>query len=217
MNGGAALPAKPVAITFDDGYEDNYLEALPIMEKYGMRATVFVIVANVGQPGYLSWDELRDMQTRGMGIGSHTLSHTALPEVTITERQREVIDSKAILEQELGRPVDFLSYPYGKFDQATIGVLRQANYRGACSGVPGLNRPGDEDYSLRRVNILRGKLGFWEFRARLLRANIYAKLGNMKTTAAQAVVFISFHTISHGRKREDRIGVRRRCGGCRRR
>jgi peptidoglycan/xylan/chitin deacetylase (PgdA/CDA1 family) len=177
MNGGASLPAKPIAVTFDDGYEDNYLEALPIMEKHGMKASVFVIVANVGQPGYLSWDEIRDMQARGMGIGSHTLSHTALPEVTIAERQREIIDSKVILEQELGQTVEFLSYPYGKFDPATIAILRQGNYRGACSGITGLNRPGGDSYSLKRINILRGKLGFWNFRARLLRASIYAKLG----------------------------------------
>ncbi len=72
--GEKALPAKPVIITFDDGYEDNYLTALPIMEKYGMRGTVFVIASLVGQPEYLNWDEIRDLRDHRTEIGSHTLT-----------------------------------------------------------------------------------------------------------------------------------------------
>lgn len=76
--GKMELPAKPVILTFDDGYEDNYTEMLPILEEYGMKATVYVITNQIGQPGYLTWDQLRAMQVRGIEIGSHTANHDPL-------------------------------------------------------------------------------------------------------------------------------------------
>lgn len=174
---GRKLPGKPVVITFDDGYEDNLLTALPIMEKYGMRATVFVIPGAVGQPGYLSWEQIRTLHSRGTEIGSHTLSHVALTEITQTEKEREAAESKAVIERETGGRVEFLAYPYGKFDPVMFEVLQKSGYVGACSGIAGRNRPGDNLYSLKRVNIPRPRLGLWEFRLRLLRADIYSKLG----------------------------------------
>ena len=66
--GKMELPAKPIILTFDDGYEDNYTEMLPILEEYGMKATVYVITNQIGQPGYLTWDQLRAMQVRGIAI-----------------------------------------------------------------------------------------------------------------------------------------------------
>ncbi len=175
--GKAALPARPVIITFDDGYEDNYSSALPIMEKYGMKATVFVIAGSVGQPGYLSWQQIQDMHNRHTEIGSHTMTHVALNELTPPDLIREVVESKTLLEENLHVPVDFLAYPYGQFNTAVKETLRQAGYRGACSGIAGLNLWGGDPYALKRVNIPRPRYGLWEFRLRLLRASVYSKLG----------------------------------------
>jgi len=177
MAGGKTLPAKPVVITFDDGYADNFTAALPILEKHGMKATVFIITDFVGQEGYMTWEQVRALQARGMEIGSHTLAHRALTSLPPAERQRDVRASKEALEWRLGRPAAFLSYPFGEYDAAMFAILQQAGYRGACTTAPGLNKPGDNLYALKRINIHRSRLGMWEFRLRLLRANVYGKLG----------------------------------------
>lgn len=177
-SGERKLPDKPVIITFDDGYDNNYLQALPIMEKYGMRGTVFVISGYVEvYPGYLSWPQIRAMLQRGTEIGSHTASHVQLDQISPEERRREITESKSVLEQQLGVPVKFLAYPFGGYDQVTEDLLRKAGYTGACSGEPGLNTGTDHAYALKRINMPRPKWGLWEFRLRLLRADIYSKLG----------------------------------------
>jgi peptidoglycan/xylan/chitin deacetylase (PgdA/CDA1 family) len=170
--GKVSLPAKPVVITFDDGYADNVLTALPILEKHSMGATVFVIAGQVGQPGYMTWRQLQAMQVRGIEIGSHTFSHVALSEISQAEQLQEVVAAKDLLERKLGVPVSFLAFPYGKFNVDTFAVLKEAGYRGACSGIAGLNAPGGNPYSLRRVSIPRPRHGLWEFRLRLLRAEL---------------------------------------------
>ncbi|WP_084574220.1 polysaccharide deacetylase family protein [Sporomusa malonica] len=175
-NGVQPLPPNPVIITFDDGYADNCLTALPIMEKYGMKATVFVIAGQVGQPEYLTWDQIRFMQAKGIEIGSHTYSHIALSDLDQPKLMDELTRSKQVIETNLGKPVDFLAYPFGQYNANTITGVKQAGYVGACTGLPGLGTTKDDAYQLKRVNIPRPKYGLWEFRLRLLRAQIYAML-----------------------------------------
>ena len=76
--GKGNLPEKPVIVTFDDGYEDNYTQALPLLEERGMKGEVYVVTNFIGKKGYLTWDELRDMQQRGIEIGCHTADHLPL-------------------------------------------------------------------------------------------------------------------------------------------
>lgn len=174
--GAEGLPDRPVIITFDDGYEDNYLTALPIMEKYKLKATVFVIASQVGQADYMSWEQLQAMQLHGMEIGSHTYTHAPLNELAPVQQWDELVRSKQLLEARLGQPVQFLAYPFGQYDQATLAALPQAGYTGACTGRPGLGTTGGDAYQLCRVNIPRPQYGLWEFRLRLLRAQLYGKL-----------------------------------------
>lgn len=175
--GGPPLPAKPVIITFDDGYEDNLTVALPIMKKYGLKGTVFVITSTVGQPGYLTWEQIRALRQQQIEIGSHTVNHVALRELSPNERLPELRDSKLALEKQLGSPVEFLAYPFGSYDKELFALLKQLEYRGACTGLPGLNSGVDSPYALRRINVPQPKYGLWEFRLRLLRAQLYSKLG----------------------------------------
>jgi len=179
--GKTVLPPRPVVITFDDGYNDNYLLALPIMEKHGMKGTVFVVAGQVGQGQYLSWDQIHALQERGTEIGSHTMNHVALSGSDKAGQFREVAESKQLLEQELGLPVVFLAYPYGKFTAETVAVLQAAGYRGACAGTAGLNAPGSDLYRLHRVNVPKPRFGLWEFRIRLLRAEIYFAFETIKS------------------------------------
>jgi len=174
--GRFTLPDKPIIITFDDGYEDNLLTALPIMEKYKMRCTVFIVAGLVGTPEYLSWQQIADLQAGHTEIGSHTMSHIALGDSSPDQQRREVATSKAMLEEHVGS-VKFFAYPYGQFTPMTQQILREAGYLGACSGIAGLNSKGVDVYALKRVNVPHPKYGLEEFRLRLLRANVYSKLG----------------------------------------
>lgn len=176
LNGKIQLPAKPIVITFDDGYIDNYTDALPVMERYGMKGTVFMIAGQVGEPGFLTWQQLRDMQNRNVEIGSHTVNHIALSEAASEQRETELVQAKAILEQQLGSKVEFLAYPFGQYDKEIFSVLEHSGYRGACTGKAGLNLENTNPYSLKRINMPKPKLGLFEFRVRLLRAELYGKL-----------------------------------------
>lgn len=177
--GSFKLPPKPVIITFDDGYEDNYVTALPIMEKYKMKATVFVIAGQVGQNEYMTWQQLKAAQVRGLEIGSHTYSHAALTDISPVEQLNELVRSKQLLEAKLGLPVSYLAYPFGQYNKETIAALKQAGYTAACTGNPGLGTTRADVYQLNRVNIPRPKYGLWEFRVRLLRAQLYGKLASI--------------------------------------
>lgn len=176
--GQGVLPAKPVVITFDDGYDNNYTEALPLLERHGMKGTVFVVSGYVEQyPGYLSWPQILEMQRRGMEIGSHTANHVQLDTLSPDEQRKEITESKAVLEQHIGRPVEFLAYPFGGYTAETEKLLKEVGYAGACTGEAGLNRGGDKPYALKRVYIPNSRWGLWEFKLRLWRAIVFTKLG----------------------------------------
>lgn len=175
--GTGTLPEKPVIITFDDGYSDNYLTALPIMEKYGMSATVFVVPSLISTLDYLSWQQVTKMQEQRTEIGSHTMSHVGMNEISLKEQRWEAAESKAVLERQLGTSIRFFAYPYGQLSKEAQQILQEEGYRGACSGIPGLNDSKTNPYALKRINVPHPKYGLWEFRLRLFRAQLYSKLG----------------------------------------
>jgi peptidoglycan/xylan/chitin deacetylase (PgdA/CDA1 family) len=175
--GKGDLPEKPVIITFDDGYADNYLTALPIMEKHNMSATVFIVPSLIGTLDYLSWEQVVQMQERHTEIGSHTMSHAGMNEISAAEQRLEAATSKAALEQQLGKSIQFFAYPYGQFSTTAEQILKETGYKGACTGIAGLNDKNTNSYALRRINVPQPKYGLWEFRLRLLRAHLYSKLG----------------------------------------
>ena len=108
------VPPKTVAITFDDGFYNNYQNAFPVLKEFKIPATMFVIVDKIGQPGWMGWNELKEMSGSGLvTIGSHTLSHPWLTALGTKALHAELDDSKQILERQLGRKVDFLCYPMG--------------------------------------------------------------------------------------------------------
>lgn len=177
LAGKSVLPAKPVVITFDDGYEDNFSTALPILEKYGLHAAVFIAVNKVGQPGYLSWEQIQALQARNTDIGSHTLSHTALTTLSPAQWEQEIQKSKLELEQRLRKPVTFLAYPHGQFSPAMFDDLKRVGYTGAFSGITGLNFQDTNLYELKRISIFGPTLDLWSFRLQLAKSNIESLMG----------------------------------------
>lgn len=120
---------KAFALTFDDGYEDLYLYAWPLLKKYGFSATAFIIVNRVGTSDYASWDQLRVMQQSGfVDIQSHTLNHPMLTRLPPEKANVEVKQSRRILEQRFGKSVSVFCYPYGDYNKEIIQMVRDAGY-----------------------------------------------------------------------------------------
>ena len=175
--GKMELPEKPIVLTFDDGYDNNYLEMLPILEEHGMKAVVYMVTNQIGQKGYLTWDQLREMQERGVEIGSHTANHLPLTALSREERADEVQLSKLLMEWNGIRTVFSLSYPNGKYDDSLPQLLKESEYLTAVTGDPGLNTFRTNPYLMQRVNIPDSPFGMTAFRLRLLKAEWMTKLG----------------------------------------
>ena len=173
--GKFTLPEKPLIITFDDGYVDNYTTALPLLEKYGMKATVFMVVNDIGKEGYLTLDHLKELEKRNIEIGSHTANH--LPLVTLSnEKKKEEIElSKLLMEWKGLKTIFFLAYPNGKFDDECQVFLKESNYLGALTGKAGLNTEKTNPYLLHRINVPNPTFGLLEFKLRLFKADFYTK------------------------------------------
>ena len=176
VKGYRTLPEKPIVLTFDDGYADNYSTMLPILEAHNMTAVVFVIINELGQKNYLKFDELKDMQRRGLEIGSHTSDHLPLTELDKTEQRRQLRESKIYLEWSGLEPICSLSYPNGAFDSEIEQLLREENYLTAVTGEAGLNTLETNPYELYRVHIRKPRFGLTEFKFRLWKAEFFAKL-----------------------------------------
>lgn len=148
---GEPLPRKIVVISFDDGYENNYRYAFPILKKYQFPATIFMISDFVNVQGYLTTAQLKEMLAHGIEIGSHTRRHVYLPDVSPEERVQEIKGSKARLEEELGVPVGMFSYPTGGFSEEIKQQVREAGYEGACTTNRGYDRLMRDPYEFKRI------------------------------------------------------------------
>ena len=153
----AVIPPWTVVITLDDGYRNNYTEAFPILKRYGLPATIFVIVKEVGRPQHdrLSWEEIKEMQSSGLiTVGSHCLGPEPLINIPSPQQlHAEVFNSKMILQQQLGRDVVLFSYPEGMFTPHIRQLVIDAGYLAAVGTTPGKTYPSDDRYVLKRLRI----------------------------------------------------------------
>ena len=179
VHGKATLPEKPIVLTFDDGYADNYTTMLPILESRKMTAVVYVITNELGHAGYMTLEQVKDMQRRGVEIGSHTADHLALTSLDPTTRLRQIRESKTFLEWSGLATIYSLSYPNGAFDDEIIELLKREQYLTAVTGNAGLNTLETNPYKLYRVNIRKPRFGLTEFKFRLSKATFFAKLRNL--------------------------------------
>lgn len=155
LNQGAPLPEKPVILTFDDGYRDNYENALPLLRARGMIATFFVVTDFIdeGRPEYLTWDMAREMYAAGMSIESHGRNHVSLKNKDRDYLIWQALGSSETIQFELGvRPL-IVSYPAGEYDDLTIDIFRSAGYWAGVTTVQGATHRGDDLFRLQRVRI----------------------------------------------------------------
>ena len=171
------LPEKPVVLTFDDGYADNYTTLLPLLEERGWKAVVYMVTNDIGRPGYLTWEQLRDMQKRGMEIGSHTANHQPLTGLEPQRRADELKLSKLLMEWNGMETIFSFSYPNGAYDEELPRLLKENEYLSAVTGDAGLNTFGTDPYLMQRINIPHPRFGLTEFRLRLWKGKLCARLG----------------------------------------
>lgn len=152
---GRALPAKPVILTFDDGYRDNYANAFPVLRDMGFPATFFIITDFVTEerPEYLTWDQIKEMAAGGMQFGSHSRNHPNLAGQSIDYLVWQALGSKEAIEAQLGQPPRWVAYPSGKYDAQTIAVFRSAGFWGGVTTQQGAEHTLDGIFELKRVRV----------------------------------------------------------------
>ncbi|MFA6384383.1 MAG: polysaccharide deacetylase family protein [Candidatus Omnitrophota bacterium] len=149
------MPSRSIVLTFDDGNLDNYLYAFPVLKKYGLPATIFLVVNDIGKPDKLDLDQIRQMRDSGLiSFGSHSMSHPFLECITLdAELIREINGSKTSLESLLGRSVPAFSYPCGRLNRDVRQRVVDAGYRAAVVTNPGKTIGNDDVFALKRLRI----------------------------------------------------------------
>jgi len=152
---GAPLPEKPVLITFDDGYRDNYTSAFPLLRERKMVATIFVVTDFIDEnrPEYITWEMAREMLAAGIAFESHGRNHVSLKNRDQDYLVWQALGSLETIEFELGVRPRFVSYPAGEFDDTTIAIFRSANYWAGFTTIQGATHSPDDLFRLHRVRV----------------------------------------------------------------
>ena len=172
---GRPLPARPVLITFDDGYEGVHRHALPALAKHGFAATLFVSTGWIrgaydtggGLDTMLDWDQIRELAAARVEIGGHSHTHPQLDQLDDATLRHELVRCKEIVADELGTVPASFAYPYGYSSRRVRQAVRETGYGQALAVGNGLARRGQGPYALQRVTVRRST-GVEEFERLLL-------------------------------------------------
>jgi peptidoglycan/xylan/chitin deacetylase (PgdA/CDA1 family) len=175
LRDGAKPQRKSVVITFDDGHKDNVV-ATEILKEFGIPATIFIIANKLGQPGYLSQEDVRlILEKDNLNIGSHTLNEVYLPDASDEVLRQEIADSRKKLKDLFDRDINAFSYTSGGFNEAALREVQEAGYLCACTTNRGYDS-GLNRFALRRIKITDRDTPF-RLKAKLSgHYNIYRKL-----------------------------------------
>ncbi len=158
--GETKLPEKPIILTFDDGYLNNYTVAYPILKEMGMKATIFIITERMGMQNgvkypHFTWDQAKEMEGSGViDIESHTNYHNELDKISYSSLAFELRKSKFLIDKHLNKNTKVLAYPYGFYNDDVIKMAKASGYK-ACVRIesvnPGVNTKDQCLYELKRI------------------------------------------------------------------
>ena len=149
-------PQSPsVCITFDDGSETDLIAAAPILSEFGFGATFYVTAGFLDTPGFLSSSQLRELDSLGLEVGCHSMTHPYLSDLPDAEQRREIVDAKLLIEQVVGHPIQHFSCPGGRYDSRTLEMARRAGFRTVANSDFRPNSARSSMYKLGRVAMLR--------------------------------------------------------------
>jgi len=146
---------KPIVITFDDGYNDAYTQAFPILQKHGMIGVFYIISGQIDQNERMTKDQIIELDKSGMVIGSHTVSHPDLTALSAENLSKQLSDSKSLLEQLVGHPIYDFCYPAGKYkyNDSIISILKSTGYESAVTTKNGISDTDSSLYELPRIRV----------------------------------------------------------------
>jgi len=174
LRGEGSLPRKPIILTFDDGYEDNYRTAFPLLQKFGFNAVIYVVMDMQRRTNFWDQDEppaqlmsasqMKELHRSGIEIGSHTVTHPRLLITTAENARCEIRNSKDTLEQLLGSSVVSFAYPYGELSQIVKDSVAEAGYRFAVAADSGPLAFYQDFFEIRRTQVFpwTDQVGFWK-------------------------------------------------------
>lgn len=148
------LPSRAVVISFDDGWKNQFDNAVPILEKYNFPATFFIVSDYVNYKAYMSWDDLKYLATHNFEIGSHTKGHQMLTKVDSNLLVYELSESKKILEEKLGLKITTLAYPNYKENEIVHNSVKSVGYFGARGGWGNFKNDIDHIYELKSQEVV---------------------------------------------------------------
>jgi peptidoglycan/xylan/chitin deacetylase (PgdA/CDA1 family) len=162
------LPERSVLVTFDDGFDDVHREALPVLDRLGLRATAFIVTGFLGGTSrwlagdgegdrrLLSWTQIRELAGAGIEIGSHSHTHPQLDTLRESWAEEEIRQSRTLLEDGLGAAVTSFAYPYGYHTGTVRALLRRHGYTAGCAVKHALSHDRDDPWALGRAVVSAG-------------------------------------------------------------
>lgn len=151
---GKQLPKKSILITFDDGYKDNYTNGLPIMKRYKIKGTIFVITSSIDKSkAFINSEEIKEFYNNNFDIESHTVNHRELNLMTYEEQLKELKESKETLDKLLDKETIAICYPVGRYNEDTLRACKEAGYKIAFTTDPGFSNVDQGVYKLKRIRI----------------------------------------------------------------
>ena len=152
IEGEVRYDKPPCVITFDDGWIDNYTYAFPLLQKYDVPATIFLITEQMGNKQMLTWEHVRNMETQGVCFGSHTANHKVLTKCNEKVIEKELVDSKTKLTSNVSNPITWFCYPKGQYNSAVVALVKK-HYSAALTTERGEVAKESNLYTLPRVGI----------------------------------------------------------------
>jgi hypothetical protein len=146
---------KPVAITFDDGCETDWIAAAPILKEAKFHATFYITAGFLNHPGYMSETQLRELSFAGFEVGCHSMTHAYLNDLGMQQLHAEIVDARSKIEDIIGRKVEHFSCPGGRYSPQAVAVARQAGYVSFATSRAHANHPATDRFCLGRVAIMR--------------------------------------------------------------